>query len=88
MRVSTLLRIIIIAVATLVVPLYAILQSQDFNQYRGFIEEQARAAPKKTILTLRTSAPPSESTQQQPAPGERFGKDFEGLGEGLKGPFN
>jgi len=88
MRVSTLLRIIVIAVAALVVSLYAILQSQDFNQYRGFIEEQIRATPKKTTLTPTTSAPPSESTQQQPAPGERFGKDLEGLGEGLKGSFN
>ena len=88
MRVSTLLRIIVIAVAALVVSLYAILKSQDFNQYHGFIEEQVRAVTKKTIFTPTTSAPPSESTQQQPAPGEGFDKDLGGLGEGVKGPFN
>ena len=88
MRVSTLFRIIVIAVAALVVSLYAIFQFHDFRQHRGLIEEQARAVPKKTTLIPATFAPPRESTQQQPAPGEGFGKDLEGLVEGLRGPFN
>jgi hypothetical protein len=92
MRVSILFRIIVIAVAALVVSLYAILQFQDFSQYRGLTEEQAHAALKKTALTPTASALPPESTRQQPAPGEGFGKDLEGLmgglSEGLKGLFN
>ena len=50
MRVATLFKIIIVAVAALVVSLYAILQSRDFSQYRGLIEEQARAATGRELV--------------------------------------
>ncbi|MBL6935414.1 MAG: AsmA family protein [Alphaproteobacteria bacterium] len=50
MRVSTLFKIVVVLVAALVVSLYAILQSQDFSQYRGLIEEQARAATGRELV--------------------------------------
>lgn len=50
MRVATLFKIVVVLVAALVVSLYAILQSQDFSQYRGLIEEQARAATGRQLV--------------------------------------
>ncbi len=97
MRVATLFKIIVVTVAALVVCLYAILQSQDFSQYRGLIEEQARAATGRQLvlageLNLRLLTLSPALKQAEPAPGEGFGKDLEGLGEGLnkglKGLFN